>query len=108
MIWGLLVVLPEARRDGTLAVVVLIQTLLKEFLSENTSLREAVHPFFNFDVDTSVEDGLAGKVVHLCKLFGEVIDFHVHVLRTCHRCHEVKTLEINGAVACTLGGDDTF
>ncbi len=32
---------------------------------------------------------------------------HVHVLWACHWCHEVEIFEVNGAVACTLGRDDT-
>ncbi len=41
---------PETRRKGTLAVAVavLIQVFFKEFLSKNTGLLEAVHPFFEF------------------------------------------------------------
>ena len=46
---------------------------------------------------------LVGEVVHSYELFREVFDFHVHVLWTCHGCHEVEIFEVNGAVACTLG-----
>ncbi len=60
-----------------------------------------------FDVDESIGDGLVGKVVHGDKVFWEVLDFHAHVLRTCHWCHEVEVFEVNGAVAPTLGRDDT-
>jgi hypothetical protein len=39
---------PDTRREGTLAVVVLIQAFFKEFLSKNIGLQEAVHLFFEF------------------------------------------------------------
>ncbi len=65
-------------------------------------------PFLYFDVDESIGGSLVGEVVHGDKVFGEVLDFHVHVLRTCHWCHEVEVFEVNGAVACTLGWDDTI
>jgi hypothetical protein len=99
--------LPEAWCVGTLAVAVLILTLLQEFLCEYTHLREAIHFFLNFDVDISIGGGIVSEVVHGDKLFGEVRDFHAHVLWTCHWCHEVEIFEVNGAVACTLGRDDT-
>ncbi len=60
-----------------------------------------------FDVDESIGGGLVGEVVYGDKIFGEVLDFHAHVLRTCHWCHEVEVFEVNGAVARTLGQDDT-
>ncbi len=72
--------LPEAWCAGTLAVAVLVYTLLQEFLREYAHLREALHSFLNFDVDVSIGGGLVGKVVHGDKLFGEILDFHVHVL----------------------------
>ncbi len=81
--------------------------LLQEFLCEYTRLREAVHSFLNFDVDVFIRSGLVGRVIHGVELFGEVLDFHAHVLRTCHWCHEVEIFEVNGAVVCTLGQDDT-
>jgi hypothetical protein len=59
--YGLIVVLPEAWCDGTLAVAVLIQTSFLEFLRKYTRLWEAVHSFFNFDVDVSIGGGLVGK-----------------------------------------------
>ncbi len=72
-----------------------------------TRLQETVHSFLNFDVDVSIGGGLVGEVVHGDELFREVFDFHTHVLWTCHWCHEVEVFEVNGAVACTLGQDDT-
>ena len=60
-----------------------------------------------FDVDKFIGGGLVGKVVHDDEVFREVLDFHAHVLRTCHWCHEVEVFEVNGAEVRTLGRDDT-
>ena len=81
----------------------LIQAFFKEFLSKNTDLWEAIHAFLNFDVDKSVGGDLVDKVVQYYEILGEILEFCVHVLRECHGCHEVKILEDNSAVACTLG-----
>ena len=79
MIWADSCV-PEAWCAGTLAVAVLVLTLLQEFLREYVHLQEAVHSFLNFDVDVSIGGGLVSEVVHGDELFGEVLDFHAHVL----------------------------
>ncbi len=60
-----------------------------------------------FDVDNSIGGGLVSEVVHGDKVFGEVLEFYAHVLRMCYWCHEVEVSEVNGAVARTLGRDDT-
>ncbi len=61
----------------------------------------------NFYVDEIIRGGFVGEVVHGDELFWEVLDLHAHVLWACHWCHEVDIFEVNGAVACTLGRDDT-
>ncbi len=66
--------------------------MLQEFLHEYTRLQEAIYSFLNFDVDVSIGGGLVSKVVHGDKLFREVLDFHAHVLWTCHWCHEVEVV----------------
>jgi len=76
-------------------------------LYDCTHLWEAAHPFLNFDVDKSIGGGLVGEVVHGDELFREVLDLHAHVFWACHWCHEVEIFEVNGAVACTLGRDDS-
>jgi hypothetical protein len=52
--YGPIVVSPEAWCVGTLAVAVLIKTLLKKILREYTRLRKAVYSFLNVDVDVSI------------------------------------------------------
>ncbi len=76
-------------------------------MRENNCLWEAVHSFLNFYVDKSIRGGFVGEVVQVDKLFREVLDLHAHVLQACHWCHEVEIFEVNGAVACPLGRDDT-
>ena len=67
--------LPVARCEGTLAVAMLIQALLKEFLSKNTGLWEAVHSFLNFDVDESMEVTLSIKLYSSTKSLGRTLSF---------------------------------
>ncbi len=42
----------------------------------------------------------------MCKVFGEFSKFHVHEFRAYHWGVEVEILQIYGAVACTLCGDN--
>ena len=76
-------------------------------MCENTRLWEAIHSLLNFYVDESIGGGFVGEVVHGDELFREAPNLHVHVLWACHWCHEVEIFEVNGAIAYTLGRDDT-
>jgi len=80
----------EAWSDGALTVAMCIETLLQEFLCENTHLWKAIHSFLIFYVDKSIGGGFVGEVVHGDELFREVLDFYVHVFWACHWCHEVE------------------
>jgi hypothetical protein len=42
----------------------------------------------------------------LCKVFGEFSEFHAHEFRAYHWGVEVEILQIDGAVVCTLCGDN--
>ena len=99
--------LPEARRDGTLAVAMLVQSFFEELLCENTSLWKAAHPFLDCDVDKFDGGGLVGEVIHLYELLREVLDFHAHEFWSCHWHHEVKILAVNGVIARVFGEDHT-
>jgi hypothetical protein len=98
--------LPEAQHDRILGSRA-DSIVFEELLSKNTGLREVVYPFFNFDVGESISSGIVGKVVNSCELLGEVIDIHAHEFQSCHGHHEVKILEVDGAVARNFGGDNT-
>ena len=71
---------PEAWREGTLVVAVLIEVFFKEFLRENSSLQEAIHSFLNFDVDKSTGADLVDEVVQYYKIIREILEFHAPVL----------------------------
>jgi hypothetical protein len=50
----------------------LVQAFFKELLRQDACLREAIHPFLDFDCDVFVGVGKVMQFVDSCKLFGKV------------------------------------
>ena len=57
---------------------------------------ESIHAASDFEVEETVFVKFRHEVIQCAKIFGEVAEFQLHVLRSFNRCVEVKILDIDG------------
>jgi hypothetical protein len=92
--------------DLALPVSCLVKALGEEVLSNNASLREAVHPASHFEENVAICIHFVMESVFIDDVLGEQFQFHSKVLVTFHGSHEVEVLDVNGHELCIGGGDD--
>ncbi len=107
-LYGSCVVLPKSRYQFALLVSVFVEVFFKEFVGQESSLREAVHATLDSDVDTSVFVGFLSELVFSDDFIGDITYFDSDEFGTMKRCHEVVVGNVHGHELCPLRGDDTI
>ncbi len=97
------IVTPISWCDLALLVPCLVKALGEEVLSNNSSLREAIHPMSHFAENIAVCVRFVTESIFIDDVLGEQFQFHSEVLLPVHGSHEVEVLDVNGHELC-IGG----
>jgi hypothetical protein len=101
------VMTPISWCDLALPVPCLVEALGEEVLSNNSGLREAVHPASHFAEDVAICICFVMESILIDDVLREQFQFHSEVLITFHGSHEVaEVLDVDSHELCIGGGDD--
>jgi hypothetical protein len=107
-LYGSCVVLPKSRYQFALPVSVFVEAFFKEFVGQESCLREAVHDALGSDVDASIFGGFLSELVFFDDFIRDITYLDSNELGMMKRCHEVKVGNVHCHESCPLHGDDTI
>ncbi len=107
-LYGSCVVLPKSRYQFALPVSTFVEAFFKEFIGQESCLREAVHATTGSDVDASVFGGFLSELVFSDDFIGDITYLDSDEFSTMKRCHEVEVGNVHCHELCPLHGDDTI
>jgi hypothetical protein len=89
------IVTPISWCDLALLVPCLVEALGEEVLSNNASLREAIHPALHFAENVAICVRFVMESVFIDDVLGEQFQFYSEVLVPVHGSHEVEVLDVD-------------
>ncbi len=107
-LYGSCVVLPKSWYQFALPVSVFVEAFFKEFIGQESCLREAVHAALGSDVDASIFGGFLSELVFFDNFIGDITYLDSDEFGTMKRCHEVEVGNVHCHESCPLRGDDTI
>ncbi len=107
-LYGFCVVLPKSWYQFALPVSMVAEAFFKDFIGQESCLREAVHAALGSDVDASIFGGFLSELVFSDDFIGEIIYLDSDEFDTMKRCHEVEVGNVHCHELCPPHGDDTI
>ena len=99
-------VAPQAWGMAHLVVAMLGRAFVKQAVGKDACLGQAVHSFFNANVDVVLVEEVE-KVVFGNDFLGDEADWYAHEFWVVHGGVQVKILDIGAATFCVWCGKDT-